>query len=257
MDFISSLEKRYGGWAIPNLTIYLVAVQAIGALMLMFNYARMEDLVLVGGLVKLGQWTRLFSFLMVPRSLNPIWLIFSLYVFQLIGSSLEKEWGAFRYNLFILTGYLLTLLAAFLAPASIVGNSYFLGTVFLAFATLFPEMEFFLFLIIPVKVKWLAWLTAAIYLFTLITTHFTGERLCVLAAFATYLLFFGKNFLSMFHAKRRREKYHARQEKVAAAPLHTCAECGATDKSNPERDFRYCSTCGKCFCEKHIADHSH
>jgi hypothetical protein len=256
MDFISKLEKRFGSLAIPNLTLYLMLIQAIGVIMLMKGIARADDLVLVGGLVQVGQWTRLFSFMMIPKTLSPFWLFFAFYIFYLIGSSLEREWGAFRYNLYILVGYLLTIAMSFIAPAAEITNYYFLGGIFLAFATLFPNLEFRLFFILPVKVKWLGWLSAAGYILVLLSAD-VGSRLSVVAAFATYLLFFGKAFAGNIKAGRRRKAYHAERVVAAEQPLHVCEECGASDKSDPEMDFRYCSTCGKCFCEKHIRSHTH
>jgi len=254
MDLISTLEKRFGGWAIPNLTLYLIAIQLVGVALLRGGYSTYEDLILVGGLVQVGQWTRLLSFMMIPKTLSPIWLFISFYVFYLIGSSLEREWGTFRFNLYILLGYLFTIAAAFIAPSAYIYNTYFLGGVFLAFATLFPNVEFRLFFILPVKVKWLGWLTVGVYILTLVSAN-VGSRLCVVATFANYALFFGRNFANNVKSAHRRKAFEADRTEVAAQPLHICAKCGATDKSDDTLHFRYCSTCGKCFCKEHIADH--
>jgi len=256
MNLLSSLEKRFGEWAIPHLTLYLIVIQAVGAFLLITGYAKIEDFWLVGGLVRVGQWSRLFAFMMIPRTLSPYWLLFSFYVFYLIGSSLEQAWGIFRYNLFILTGYLLTVLASFLVPSSVITNTFFLGSVFLACATCFPNTEFSLFFILPVKAKWLGWATAVLYLFALFTSDL-GTRFSILAAFLNYFIFFGGDFLRSLKAKKRRKAYQAQREVDAAMPIHRCVECGATDKNDPPLDFRYCSTCGKCFCEHHISNHSH
>lgn len=256
MDILSILEKRFGHWAIRNLTLYLIAIQLIGVALLMGGYSRYEDLVLVGGLVQVGQWTRLLSFMMIPRTLSPIWLFFSFYVLYMIGSALEKEWGAFRFNLYVLCGYLLTILTAFIAPSAYIFNTYFLGGIFLAFATLFPQVEFRLFFFIPVKVKWLGWLTAGLYILTLLTAD-TGSRLGVGAALLNYLLFFGRGFVTHLQAGKRRKVYHTNRAVIAAQPLHHCTQCKATDKSHPTLGFRYCSTCGKCYCEEHMSTHSH
>lgn len=256
MDWIATLEKRIGSWAIPNLTLYLIAVQVIGVVMLMGGYVNAADLSLVGGLVEVGQWTRLFSFMMIPKTLSPIWLFFAFYIFYLMGSALEREWGAFRYNLFVLFGYLFTIAMAFVVPTAVITNYYFLGCVFLAFATLFPNFEFRIFFVLPMKVKWLGWLTVGFYTMTLFSGD-AGSRLSVVAAFANYLLFFGRDFVKNVRAGKRRKAYATEQVEIAEQPLHTCAECGITDKSDPAMGFRYCSTCGKCFCENHISTHDH
>jgi len=256
MNLILTLEKRFGHWAIPNLTFYLIAIQLIGVALLMGRYSNYEDLVLVGGLVQVGQWSRLLSFLMIPRTLSPLWLFFSLYIFYLMGNALEQQWGTFRFNLFILCGYLLTIVAAFIVPSAVIYNTYFLGCVFLAFATLFPNFEFRLFFILPVKVKWLGWLTAGIYVLILFSADI-GSRMGVGAALANYLLFFGHDFIRNVKSGHRRKAYAAERAEVAAQPLHVCSQCGITDKSDDSIHFRYCSTCGKCFCEEHIAHHDH
>lgn len=257
MDLISKLERRFGSWAIPNLAIYLIAIQGIGVALLMGGYVDYLDLILHGSSVMdRGQWWRLLSFMMLPKTLSPLWLFFAFYIFYLMGNALEQQWGTFRFNLFILCGYLLTIAMAFINPGVIITNTYFLGCVFLAFATLFPNVEFRLFFILPVKVKWLGWLTAAAYVFTLVAGD-TGSQLGVVAAFANYALFFGKAFVTSLKADRRRKAFQAERAEVAAQPLHTCAKCGATDKSDETLHFRYCSTCGKCYCESHISDHDH
>lgn len=256
MDWISKLEKHFGSWAIPNLTNYLLVAQIIGALLLLGGYTSTSDLVLVGGLVQVGDWTRLFSFMMIPKSLHPIWIIFSLYIFYLMGSSLEREWGAFRYNLFVLCGYLLTIAAAFIIPAATISNIYFLGAVFLAFATLFPNFELLLFFVLPVKVKWLGILAGVFYLLILLAGP-PGERVAVGAALLNYALFFGAEFLAALKAGQRRKAFQAEREVAAAQPRHQCAECGESDVSAPAKQFRYCSTCGNCFCEEHLEHHQH
>ena len=256
MDLISKLEKRIGHWAIPHLTLYLLLLQFIGVVLLFGGYSEPIDLILNGVWVRAGDWTRLFSFMMIPRTLEPLWLIFSFYVFHLVGSSLEREWGAFRFNLYILIGYLFTISTAFIAPTEYILNTYLLGSVFLAFATLFPNIEFMIFFILPVKVKWLGWLTAGFYVLELLSGNM-GGRLSVLAAFATYFIFFGKTFFQSFKTDIRHKTFVAERVEITAQSIHCCTTCGATEKTDKSMHFRYCSTCGNCFCEKHINDHHH
>jgi len=265
MDLISKLEKRFGSFAIPNLAIYLIAIQAIGVVLLMTHRADENDLILYGsGVLHMGQWWRLLSFMMMPSTLSPLWLFFAFYIFYLVGSSLEAQWGTFRFNLFILTGYLLTVAMAFINPGVIITNTYFLGCAFLAFATLFPNVEFRIFFILPVKVKWLGILAAVGYLLILMapangpgSTLVLGNKLGVIAAFINYGLFFGKSFIMNIKAGKRRKAFVAENVKTAETALHTCAVCGVTDKTDEHMMFRYCSTCGECFCEEHISNHEH
>ena len=265
MDWISPLEKRFGSWAIPNLAAYLVVVQAIGAVLLMSNYVSMDQMILHGSsILHRGEWWRLVTFMMIPKTLSPIWLFFALYIFYLMGSALEGQWGAFRFNLFIGCGYLLTVAMALFNPGAVISNFYFLGCVLLAFATLFPNFEFMLFFILPVKVKWLGWLTLAFFVMTLFQSSrgpagifVVGNKLGVVAALVNYVLFFGPDLLRNINAAKRRKEFQARSTAEVDGPRHRCASCGITEKGNPSLDFRYCSTCGKCFCEEHIANHDH
>jgi hypothetical protein len=265
MDLMSTLEKRFGGWAIPSLTLYLMVIQAIGVALLMGSYADYQDLVLVGGLVKAGQWTRLLSFMMIPKTLSPIWLFFAFYLFYLTGSALEQQWGAFRYNLFVISSYLLNVAVAFVFPSAWVSNYFFIGAVFLAFATLFPKFTLNIFLVLPVQVRWIGLVTAIFYALILIGAvrisihpdEVLGDRLGVLSALLVYAIFFGKDFLNNFKAGQRRKAFVAERVVADSQPRHVCAECGVSDKSDDALHFRYCSTCGKCFCEEHIGNHGH
>ena len=265
MSLISSLEKRFGAWAIPNLTGYLVAIQIIGMVLLMGGYTTESDMFLHGSSVfDRGQWWRLLTFMMIPKVYG-LWFIFAVYIFYIMGSALEQQWGTFRFNLFVLCGYLLTVAMTVVNPGAVISNYYFLGCVFLAFATLFPNFELHLFFVLPVKMKWLGWLTFAVYVATLFgiigrglpAFAVSGNRLAVLAAFLTYALFFGRDAVRNLNAAKRRKAFVARAEADAEEPRHACAECGVTDKEDPVMDFRYCSTCGKCFCEQHIDGHTH
>lgn len=266
MDLISKLEKRFGSWAIPNLAVYLIGIQVIGTVLLMGGYVNSMDLILHGSSVfDRGEWWRLLSFMMIPKTTSPLFLLISFWIFYMIGNALERQWGTFRFNLFILSGYLLTVLMAVINPGAILTNFYFLGSVFLAFATLFPNFEFLIFFVLPMKVKWLGWITAGWYIMTLIMPISggmpgalgIGNKLSIVAALSNYLLFFGRDFIQSVRAGQRRKAFVAEREVVAAQALHTCAKCGVTDKTDRSKHFRYCSTCGGCFCEDHIGDHDH
>ncbi len=256
MDWISSLERRFGSWAIPRLYLYLIGVQVIGFIYLLSSGMDGSRLMLSGAEVLRGDWWRLVSFMMLPEAVNPLWFFLSCYVFFLIGAALEQQWGVFRFNLFILIGYLLTVAAAFIAPRYYITNFYFLGSIFLAFATLFPNFEFLLFFILPVKVKWLGWMTAAMYVLGLFSSGL-GDRLCIAAAFINYGIFFGPGLVRVANAAKRRQTFVAKTTVPEQQSRHRCAECGITEKDDPSVHFRYCSTCGKCFCADHMEQHRH
>lgn len=265
MDLISKLERRFGSWAIPHLYLYIIALQAIGFVALIQNPANGEKLFLSGGAVLYhNQWWRLLSFMMMPSTTSPLWLFFALYIFYLVGSSLESQWGTFRFNLFIFFGYLLTVSMAFINPGVVITNTFFLGCAFLAFATLFPNVEFRLFFVLPVKVKWLGFITVAGYLLILFSPSSgarsalaVGNKLGVVAAFINYALFFGKDFIRGLKAGQRKKNFVAETANAASKARNVCKVCGKTELSHPELEFRYSSSDGECYCEEHLGKSKH
>ena len=145
-------------------------------------------------------------------------------------------------------------------------------SLFLAFATLYPDTQFLLFFIIPVKAKWLAWidggLLAVSFVLKLISLNWFGAALIVVAIL-NYLIFFWPELMYHVRQIRGRAKYSQRsnviQFKKAARDLkkrdyiHKCAVCGRTDADNPDLEFRYCSKCAgyHCYCIDHINNHEH
>jgi hypothetical protein len=179
-------------------------------------------------------------------------------MFFLMGSALEHYWGEFRFNLFLLLGYALTVGLAFITPGSAVTNLFIAGSVFLAFAYLNPEFEIVLFFILPVKIKWLALITWVGYA----VSAFTGSwsvRLQILASVGNFFVFFAGDILRSMRHGRIKMARQAQEFVEANQPRHRCHVCGKTDRSHPQLDFRYCSKCAgdQCYCPEHIRNHEH
>ena len=214
-------------------------------------------------LVLAGQWWRLATFLLLPPPIGFLFIAFAWWVFYFMGNALEEQWGTFQFNLFLLVGYALTVGLSFFQPAWPVGNAFLASSVFLAFAYLNPDFQMALFLIIPIKVKWLGLVTWILYA----VRFFQGgwpERLQIIAATGNLLIFFGRDSWERAGAKRRQMEFRAAATaaKPAAASdgaRHRCRICGKTDLTNPEMDFRYCSKCSgdECYCPEHIFNHEH
>lgn len=264
---LDSLERRFGRFAISNITLYLIIGQAFVFFAAMFRLLDLRLFPLLGLLVREGEWWRLVTFLFMPPPVNMnsmlslVFLPFAWWIFYLMGNALEHYWGAFRYNVFLLVGVLLTIGAAFLAPTSWATNAFLAGSVFLAFAWLNPDFELSLFFILPIKVKWLALFTWLYYGYRFVMGDW-GTRWLVLASVSNFLLFFGGDILNTIRFRQRTRAMQARrvaEEKRAAEPRHRCHVCGKTDLTNPEMDFRYCSKCAgdQCYCPEHIFNHAH
>lgn len=246
MTWIDKLERRFGHLAITNLALYLVAGQVIVWTANWFKILPVEWFYLNPILVLNGQVWRLVTFLFIPPvTWHPVFLVFAWYIFWMISSALEGQWGTFKFNLFIFLGAAFTFLASLVFPYYYYTNYYIALTVFFAFATLYPNFEFMLFFILPVKVKWLALISLAL----LILAFFTGgwpSRFIICSSMANYLLFFGKDLHRSLQFRKRRQAHTRKMQEMQDQPFHTCSVCGSTDKSNPEREFRYRKGKGVC-----------
>ena len=258
---LSRLERRFGRFAIPNLTTYVVAGMAIGFVLGTLKPEVLDAMALDLRAVRSGQVWRLVSYLFIPRSTSLIWLVFQLSFTWFIGRTLEAEWGAFKLNLYYLLGMLGTMLAAVISGES-VGNLYLNTTLFFAFATLFPDYQLTLYLIIPVRVKWLALLSLGALVLEAVFGSW-GHRAGILAAMSSYFVFFGGTLVQKLRARGARvsggavELGRSSSKPVEKVSVRACSSCGSLESEGA--DIRVCS-CEKCgiptlFCLEHARKH--
>jgi hypothetical protein len=270
MSLMGKLEDRFGRLAIPQLTLAViicqVAVYGLTYVPLRSGdegaWMAIERLQLVPAQVLEGEVWRLVTFLAIPPFGGLLLCdIFGWYLFYLMGTALEYNWGTFRYNVFLLVGYLATVAVAFLRPEMPTSALFWQGSVFLAFAHLYPYFVLHIFFILPVQIRWLALLTWILYGLGFL---FGGweQRLVIGAAVSNFLLFFGKDVFERVRTGRRhmagQVARYREQEKVPAY-YHRCLVCGITDRSHPRAEFRYCSKCAGdcCYCMEHLRSHEH
>ena len=257
MAFLDKLERKYRKIAIPNITLYIVVCQAIFYIAAYSGNLDVSRMWMIPSLVLQGEWWRLIAFIFIPPSNSLIFVFFSLYFFYMMGSALEGHWGAFRYNLFLLLGWLLTVAVAFLIPGGAATNVFIGASVFLAFAHLYPDFTIYLFFILPVKIKWLALLTWVGYGLSLLFGAWS-TRIFVLASIGNYLVFFGSDILWSIKSGQRKMKQQVKTISGSDEPFHRCTVCGKSDVSHPAMEFRYCPECGGLgYCMEHIENHEH
>lgn len=258
---LNKLERIFGRYAVPNLALYLVIGQVAVYLLAMMGSLDPEGLALYPALVKQGEVWRLASFFFMPPMAHPLFIAFAWYLFYLMGTSLEQYWGAFRFNLFILTGAVLTIALGFTSPFDPVSNAFLAGSVFLAFAYLNPDFQLAIMFILPVRIRWLAMFTWAIY-----AVKFTfgdwSTRWEILAATGNFMLFFGRDIVLGMKTHRRRMAAQAdrfARSSGSDGPRHRCFVCSKNSDTHPDLDFRYCSKCSgdQCYCPDHISSHEH
>lgn len=265
MSWLDPLERRFRRFAVPQLTGYIAAFQLALWLLAVLLPAQpaqqdlLEAFVLVPDKVRQGEVWRLLTFVFLPPGTNILSILF-IYFFYLMGTALEGYWGTFRYNVFILIAVLATMATAMLLPNAGEATNVFISTsVFLAFAFLYPDFVIYLFFILPVRIKWLALLTWAGYLWTF--AFGTWEvRAYVLAAVSNFFLFFGGDVFSRMRYGHRKMQSSFRQLTAGDKPFHSCAVCGLTEKAAPDEDFRICSKCDAGtfeYCSQHLRNHEH
>jgi hypothetical protein len=258
MGWLNFLERRFGRYAIPELTWKLIGLQVAVYIFGIFFPEFYGALFLDPTRVLQGEIWRLISYIFIPPAFGAgdvIYMFFYAYFFLLIGGSLEHEWGAFRYNMFWLIGMLGTTFFAFFAVGGSISNIYLMMSLFLAFATLFPDYVIYVFLILPVRVKYLAYLDAVMLLILFVGGDWS-TKVGVLVAFANYLLFFGPTFWQLarvrFETEGRRKQFRqAKREQSGDSAFHECAVCSRTDVTNPELEFRVGAD-GHEYCMEHL-----
>jgi len=273
VDRFCARNPRFG---IPGLMRVLVIGNALIWLLSMMDRTGtvIYYLALYPGAILQGQIWRLVTFVFVPASSGWLTLIF-LYFYYFIGSTMEREWGQAKFNLYFFSGMLFTVIYAFLVHFLGGGNlnPYYVAefiylSMFFSFATYYPDVQVLLFFIIPIKIKWLAWVDAAYFLVNIFMIPFPNSLLPVVAAL-NYLLFCADVLFSALRpgsfARRkktvnfRREAQRIRREQQSAPYRFKCAVCGRTELDDPTLEFRYCSRCAgyHCFCQDHINNHIH
>lgn len=258
MSILDKLERRFRRYAIPHLTLWVLAGQFVYYAAAWHNPQIAQRLWFDLGLVIQGEFWRVITFVFVSPPTHPVLLLFAFYLFYLMGSALESRWGEFRYNVYILIAYVAALIVACIQGSGVGASSYIGASVFLAFAYLYPNFRLYLFFILPVKIKWLALLTWIMIGLNVLTGG-PWHGLMALASVANFLVFFGLDILRRAARGRRRMGAKIADIKAQAQPFHTCAVCGATEKSHPQTEFRVCSKCrgGLEYCEQHINAHEH
>lgn len=282
VDRFAYNHPRFG---IPNLMKFIVAGNALVYLLAVFaGYQSVSFLAFRWSAVLSGELWRLVTFIFMPgyyTTGDVLWLALFLYFYYMIGTTLEREWGTAKFNLYYLSGVVLTLIVGVVTgllfgDAWITGTSYVNLSMFFAFAVLYPETRFLIFFIIPVKVKWLAWIDAAFFALTVLLNLAGGSVLGALLpviALLNFFVFFWTNITDEISYRRGRARHQTahqtiqfksavRQQKKKEAERgyrHKCAVCGRTDTDFPDLEFRYCSRCAgyHCFCQDHIFSHEH
>jgi membrane associated rhomboid family serine protease len=252
MSLLDKLERRLGFLGIPGLMRIVVGFNALVFLLVRLNPDFSSMLDLDPEQIRHGEIWRLITYIFLPKTSSFLWIILLLWFLWFIGEGLEQAWGAFRLSLYFFVGVIGTTAAAFFFGARF-SNSMLYASLFYAFARFYPDQVIYLFFILPVKIKWVAWVSAAFLLLGFVVGS-NSYRMALVAALANYLIFFGPEIV--YEARHRsevsvRRKRYARSSRTEAEPLHKCVVCGATELSDPNLDFRVARD-GEEYCMAHL-----
>lgn len=258
-NLLNKLERTFGRFAIRDLMVYIIGITG---LVYFLSYAYPESsaiskLWLDPYLIMKGEVWRLISFIFIPPSASVLWIIFILYFYYIVGTGLEHEWGSFRFNVYYFTGVIGTVIGAFIAGQG--STALYLNlSLFLAFAYIYPNFEILLFFVLPVKVKYLAWLNWAFIAFTILTAPLPA-KVAALVSVMNYFLFFGKDILAKTSSFQRRRHFRSLSTPPRKTSIHKCTICGMTENDDITMEFRYCSRCAGDheYCMPHLKTHEH
>lgn len=288
MNWLDKLERKFGRYAIPNLMTYIVGLYVLGLLVEVFSPEfYYQYLSLNVEMILRGQIWRVITFIIQPPDAGLLMVLLVLYTYYLLGSELEAAWGSFRFNLYFFSGMLFHVIAAF-AAYFVTGVNLELGTwylnlsIFFAYVMMYPETQFLVFYVIPVKAKWLGILDGIYFFYTIAQgflptyggnpiygQYYQADALAAAVSILNFIIF----FLSSKHAKGysakqiRRKRQFQKNIKAAGRPVnyqpngarHRCAVCGRTELDDESLEFRYCSKCNGNYeyCQDHLFTHTH
>ena len=264
-NWLDKMERRFGRYAIRNLTMYLLAGYAIGYLLSFTMPQLLTYFTLEPAQILKGQVWRLLSWVIIPPNDNIIFVIFMMLLYYSLGNTLESYWGAFRYNVYIFSGILLTVIGAFIVNGLIGGitgfgslySTYYINmSIFLACASIMPDYQLLLYGIIPIKMKWLAILDVVLLAVDAVQGGLI-IRIVIIASLLNFIIFFFCNRNLRGHSPKqvaRRKKFQKQisrpQNQYAGGAKHRCAVCGRTELDDPTLEFRFHRSSGLCTTDR-------
>lgn len=270
MKFLNKMERKFGRYAIHNLSLYIIITYVIGYALELLVPNVMYFLNLEPALILKGQVWRLVSWILIPPESLDFFTIIMLILYFSLGSSLERTWGAFRYNMYIFMGLIASVIGAFIlyfCGVRVLGfafSTFYINlSIFLAFAVSYPNEKVYLYFLIPIKMKWMGIFYGIITVYQMINSNWAG-RVVILASLANFIVYFlmTRNMKRVSPKEIRRKQEFHRQMQRANPPgvtKHKCAICGRTELDGDNLEFRFCSKCDGNYeyCQDHLFTHTH
>lgn len=210
-QLLDKLERKFGRFAINNLMLYIVLGMGVFYIADVVLNTNPDNRVQLLEMISFdrekilhGEVWRVLTFVLMPPLTSIIFAAFAFYFYWMMGTSLESQWGSFKFNVYFFTGIIGCIIAGFIFGYTT--NTYLYLSMFLAFAILFPNYEILLFFFIPVKVKWLGIFDAVLLIISFILGGLS-TKVFILFSLANLILFFGKDLFSKIYYTVRRYRY--------------------------------------------------
>lgn len=288
MNWMDKLERKYGKYAIPNITRVFIIATLVGYAFQAFFPVVMEYIQFGVPEILKGQIWRIVSWLFIPVSSGSIWSLLFIICLLSLGSNLEYYFGTFRMNMYFFMGVLINIIGGLLfyfifrIPVQL-SMYYILFCMYLMLGIYMPEAEVRLYFVLPIKMKWMV----IVFLLELLYEIFSAFKVgfayasaysqgtlfairaglslsgAVIFALINLIVFVlaGKRRVSLKHKKRQREfkSQFSQPRPGSGIGQHKCAICGRTELDDPTLVFRYCSKCegNKEYCQEHLFTHQH
>lgn len=262
MTWLDRLEQKYGHWGLEGLIRYISMLMLVVFFLDRSGMLPYHMLYLHRDSILSGQVWRIFTFLLIPFSSNFLFLIFELSILVMCADGLEAKWGTFKLTAYYMAGAVANIIVVLILPEVQFGSYFIYMSLFLGFATIYPDYEILLFLILPIKIKYLAMVSGGLMIYNLAVAPLY-VKIAIALTVGNYLLFFAPAAVSTIRHNRRQYARSTEFEKASTRSeeyRHKCSVCGKTDVSDPETRFRYC-TCPVCgengvpFCDEHLKEH--
>ncbi len=286
---MSNFERKFGKYAIRNLSLVLIVCYVIGYVIQVAAPGIVGLLTLNPYAILHGQVWRLVTWVLIPPDSLDLFTIIMLFFYYSVGTSLERIWGTYRYNVYLFSGMLYTIIGSFLAlliywliartmgaevnpvvvqTASALFSTYYINmSIFLAYAATFPDAQVLLMFVIPVKMKWMGVAYGVLLLIQLLggvgsAVFNIFYRIALVASLMNFVIFWitSKGRLSMSPKQvKRRQEFRSEVKRNTRVTKHKCAICGRTDEDDPSLEFRFCSKCNGNYeyCQNHLFTHEH
>ena len=252
-------KYKYTKRGIEHLMKYIVIISAVIYALNWVGIDLRPLLMFNAGAIMHGQIWRLVTFIFLAPVGSLFFAAFVFYFYYIIGETLEQQWGSFVFTAYYILNVAVCAAIGLITGGSIVNSYYINLAMFLAYGFSYPDNQVMLFMIFPIKIKYLSWVYVGFEILWVITGTTLSERLIPLCGLISFVIFFWKDLLNYIKIPKFSKTKHKAKKKPVLKAVHKCEVCGRTEADDPDLEFRFCSRCYGYheYCLEHLYTHEH